>query len=450
MSQFDRVLWEEGMFLGPQHFQQWDRQSAHAFATRTRAVRALDWGATIIDVDQEALLGGQLALRRVAGVFGDGTAFSAPEVDSVPAPRPLKDAFPPSVTEARVYIALPRRRAGAMVAREDDPARTVTRYTRGLVTVIDEVGGAVERDIATARQNLRLLLEGEPRDDFESLPIAVVQRTPTGSFALAKGFIPTCLYASASTALMSILRRVFELLQAKRDELSAKRGQRLGGQAQYGAGGEMNILLLHTLSTHLPAIAHLYQQAQVHPSDIYRELACLAGGLSTFHASDRKTVIPPYHHDEPTEAFAALLHEVEELPGNLAPDRAVAIPMTLSERDVHQGRVVDESLFEQAEFYLAVRSEVGADRLIKEFPFKAKVSAPEQLGQIRTVAVMGVRMTHVQSAPSEIPQRAGAQYFRLQLEGKHWEAIKLARILALFVPADFTELALECYAVRRK
>ncbi len=449
MGQFDRVLWEEGMFLGPQHFQQWDRQQGQAITARTRAVCALDSGFTAIDVDQEALLGGQFALRRVAGVFADGTAFSAPDVDGVPAPRALKDAFPPAVTELKAFVALPRRRAGAMVAREDDPNRTVTRYTRGLVTVIDEVGGAVERDVAAARQNLRLMLDGEPRDDFETLPVAVIQRTPAGSFALAPRFVPTCLYASASTALMAIMRRVFELLQAKRDELNSKRGQRLGGAAQFGAGGEMNILLLHTLATHLPAIAHLYHQGKVHPGNVYRELACLAGALTTFQTGERKAAPPPYHHEEPTAGFEALLREVEELPGNLAPDRAVAVPLTSTDRDTWSGRVVDEALFEGAEFYVGVRSEVGTDKVIKEFPFKAKVSSPEQLPQIRTVAVMGVRMAHVASAPTEIPQRAGAQYFRLQPEGKHWDAIKLARMLAIFVPADFTELSLECYAVRR-
>jgi type VI secretion system protein ImpJ len=242
---------------------------------------------------------------------------------------------------------------------------------------------------------------------------------------------------------------VFEISSAKRDWLRSRRGQNVGGAAQFSVIGAMNLLLEHAIASHLPAIGHLYHRAHVHPSDAYREIACLAGALSTFSVSERAAAPPPYDHIQPTAGFKGLLKAIEDLHVEAVPDRCVSIPMTRGEMDTWSGRIVDESLFDSADFYLGVRCDAPADKVIKELPFKAKLTAPDMLAEIRSRALLGLKLAYVAAAPLEIPQRGGMHYFRMQQDGRHWEGVRTTRILAGAVPADFPELILECYAIRR-
>ena len=42
----DKVVWQEGMFLRAQHFQQQDRHAEHLLQARVAPLRAHPWGVT--------------------------------------------------------------------------------------------------------------------------------------------------------------------------------------------------------------------------------------------------------------------------------------------------------------------------------------------------------------------------------------------------------------------
>ena len=76
MDDQQKVLWTEGMFLAPHHFQQWDRHQAATLWSHLRAVQALGWGLSELKLDEDALAIGDVVIHRCAGVMQDGTAFS--------------------------------------------------------------------------------------------------------------------------------------------------------------------------------------------------------------------------------------------------------------------------------------------------------------------------------------------------------------------------------------
>ena len=112
MTWSNRVVWLEGMFLRAQHFQQQDRWFETQLRDRTAALRSHAWGLTEGAINRSLLTTGQFALATGSGIFEDGTPFSLPgEVDQ-PAPLDLTE----STRNAVVYLALPIRQAGAIVA----------------------------------------------------------------------------------------------------------------------------------------------------------------------------------------------------------------------------------------------------------------------------------------------------------------------------------------------
>ena len=78
MSWTNRVIWQEGMFLRAQHFQQQDRWLEALVRGRTGMLRPYPWGMTEYAIDRDLLATGRFALSSGAGVFEDGTLFVIP------------------------------------------------------------------------------------------------------------------------------------------------------------------------------------------------------------------------------------------------------------------------------------------------------------------------------------------------------------------------------------
>ena len=73
MSWTNRVVWQEGMFLRTQHFQQQDRWTESLVRGVTRALRPHPWGLIDYTVDRDLLGTGRFALSSASGMFDDGT-----------------------------------------------------------------------------------------------------------------------------------------------------------------------------------------------------------------------------------------------------------------------------------------------------------------------------------------------------------------------------------------
>ncbi len=110
MSWTNRVVWQEGMFLRTQHFQQQDRWTEQLLRGRVQALRPHPWGLVEYALDRDLLGTGRFALASAAGVFEDGTPFALPGETDHPPPLEL----PESARNVLVYLALPVRQAGAV------------------------------------------------------------------------------------------------------------------------------------------------------------------------------------------------------------------------------------------------------------------------------------------------------------------------------------------------
>ena len=86
MSDNNRVVWSEGLFLRPQHFQQQERYLEAYIEGRAAALQSYPWGLTELEIERDLLGIGKLGLRRARGVFPDGTPFVMPDTDPLPAP----------------------------------------------------------------------------------------------------------------------------------------------------------------------------------------------------------------------------------------------------------------------------------------------------------------------------------------------------------------------------
>ena len=98
MIQSSKLLWGEGLFLRPQHFQRQDAYHEWRLAEVSRAMHPYAWGLRRAKVDVDGLATGVLRFVELQLIFADGELYSAPQEDELPAPVSL-ESIPAGTSE---------------------------------------------------------------------------------------------------------------------------------------------------------------------------------------------------------------------------------------------------------------------------------------------------------------------------------------------------------------
>ena len=144
-----RVVWSEGMYIGPHHFQAQSRYFEDSTQFVTASIRRDYYGFLGVEVDAEALRNGTLALLHARGIFPDGLLFKMPESDPLPPARPIADIFPSDRDKVTVYLSISARKSSGVNCALNETAANGARFTALTTTVRDEVNGVDEKSLRT-------------------------------------------------------------------------------------------------------------------------------------------------------------------------------------------------------------------------------------------------------------------------------------------------------------
>ncbi len=179
-----KIIWAEGMLLQQQHLQQHDRYWRNYIEGRFgRAPRG--WGLSRLEVDEHQLALGKLALLACDGIMPDGTPFSLPLDDDLPAAREV----PEDARDVLVVLALPLARPGAPEAAGDEPEAAHARYRIAECEVRDGNAGADRKRCCKSDGcACALALHHEVAEGHAVLGIArIVERRSDGTVILDPG-----------------------------------------------------------------------------------------------------------------------------------------------------------------------------------------------------------------------------------------------------------------------
>ncbi|MEJ7804780.1 MAG: type VI secretion system baseplate subunit TssK, partial [Telluria sp.] len=101
-----KVLWGEGLFLRPQHFQQQDQYHEHRLNESVKAIHPYAWGVNTLQVDRDALSNNALRVMELSLRFQDGELYDAPGADELPETVDLSELLQSQQT-VTFYAALP-------------------------------------------------------------------------------------------------------------------------------------------------------------------------------------------------------------------------------------------------------------------------------------------------------------------------------------------------------
>ncbi len=444
MSWKDKVVWQEGMFLRAQHFQQQDRYVEQLVQARSAPLRAHPWGLTEYALDRDLLGAGKFAISNIAGVLEDGTPFAIPGTADQPAPLDLSDG----VRNQVVYLALPEKQFGSpevSAGRDTDEKRA--RYQMTAFEAHDtHSDGTLAAELATGRPRLRYMLESEERAGFTCLGLArIVEVQADRRVVIDDRFIPPCLRISAVAPLSNIVAELVGLLGQRAEALAA----RLSQPGARGVAEVADFLLLQAINRSLPLLAHYADAGNLHPEELFSTLVQLAGELATFTAPDKRASrYPAYRHDDLQRSFAPVIADLRRSLSAVLETNAVEIPLQERSHGVRVGPILDRNLLRAGQFVLTVTADTPGEHIRRQFPNQVKIGAVEHIRELVNVALPGIVVRPLPVAPRQIPFHAGSVYFELDRGSPHWQQMQTSGGFAIHVSGDFPNLKLSLWAIR--
>lgn len=437
MRQMQPVLWTKGVLLSPQHLQVQDRFLEDLVAFRLSAVAAWRWGFASLSLDTEALAEGMVALDSARGVFPDGLTFDVPGADAAPAARDVGEILSddPDVREGYVHLAIAEwKPGGTNVGMQPG---TGARFDAEMVYRRDDTTGEGEKPILVGRKNLRLIGEEERIEGLMTLPVARLVRSESGEVTVDPSFVPPVVNHAASAHLVSLNRRLLEIMTARSSTLKGLRRQRNEFLADFSQFDVASFWLLYTVNSYLPLVRHFLDSGEGHPLEMYRTWAALAGALTTFSPDVTPADLPGYDHRNLQVSFERLDDVIRSLLATVVPSTHVALPLRPTQPHIQAVALDEERYLGATEIYLALRSEIDGAELAKRAPQLVKVSSGDRVEVLIRQALPGVALRHVVEPPGSLPIKLDYQYFRLDRTGPEWEAIRRARNVAVYFPSDF-------------
>lgn len=442
MRQLQPVLWTKGVLLTPQHLQAQDRHHEDTLAFQVGALLFCPWGFADLTFDHAALEAGTLVINSARGRFPDGLLFDAPAAGPTPAPKLIIEAFGADQRSLLAYLAVPEYRPGARnVTRPGDA--TAARWQADEQLVRDETTGLTERPIQVAPPSLRLLLEGENSDGYTTLPVARLVRSAQGAVMFDHTFVPPVLDFAVSETLLQIARRLVERLAARAASLAGSRRQRNLGLTDFSVADVGAFWLLYTVNTHFPGLRHLAETRHGHPSALWDAMLHLVGALSSFGARSDARVLPSYDHLRLGERFRELEAQLYALLDGAIVDTVVSLPLKVVHPTLHAVAIEQAAWLDAPQWFLAVSGSGRQHDLIARVLHGCKVGAADVVETLVRQALPGMELTHVASPPAAVPVQLDFQYFAVAKTGAAWDAIALARNLAIYVPDALADARFE-------
>lgn len=378
MSSPHPVIWHEGLFVKPQHFQQQARAAEVAVQQRLSSLNDSLYGFTELQLNSEFLSFGKIAIIRARGIMPDGTVFDIP--NDLPPPAPLEIADSSAIGKV-VILALPLGSDSLLEVRWPEQYAN-SRYIAHRQAVHDTQsidGDQVSIDLALP--NLQLMLDTNERSAFTHIALGkILDKRPGGSLVMDENFYPTSLSLQAVPALQRYLGEVTGLMRARAGLLA----ERIASPGQSAVADVTDFNLLQTLNRLFPLFQHLACQHHVHPAQLYTTFAQACGELATFTDEGRlPQVYPAYQHDNLRESFMALEHTLRRALSTVLRARAVSLPIERQPFGVMNAPLLDKRLLVDSDFVVAARAALPLETLRQQFPagqgqFHGKPQPPDQ------------------------------------------------------------------------
>ncbi|MBN6069215.1 type VI secretion system baseplate subunit TssK [Aggregatibacter actinomycetemcomitans] len=444
MSLSNRVLWKEGLFIRPQHFQQ-ESRFLTAQLKQVIDISAYNLGLINVIFDQQQLTYGKFALAQCKGVMPDGTLFDLPITDSLPSPISISS----SLIGETIYLCLPIVAGGeGEVKYSANNSDTVDSRSEVIFTEVKDSHSenGVYTQIELLKNQYFFKSSLDDLSNYVVLPLAKIKDISLDhQVVLDEDFYPMSLHISAMPLFVKKLSELSDLISLRAQSII----NRIGRPEQSGVADVNDFLMLLALNRALPLVKSIVKLSKGHPLSVYEFLASLRSELATFVLKERfSETFYEYLHDNPALALNPLFNDIKSYLSVVTSAKVIPLPVIAHQYGIYTSQINDSTLYSTAEFIIAIKAHLQPDLLKNQFVQQTKISSIEQINQLVHLQLPGVPVHALPVAPRYLPYHSGFMYFQLDKTSSFWESLSSSSGFGFHITGNYPGLEIEFWAIR--
>ncbi len=448
MSSNSKVVWSDGLFVKPHHFQQNTRWTESLVQKVTKAIQPNCFGLLHYKVNEEMLAQGKVSLVSASGIMPDGTPFDLPTDDEPPAALEIDEGF---TANELVYLCIPYSIDGGVEveAHQSSQSEVASRFVRSDVALRDNTVQAGElAQVPVQRAKPLLMLGSKDLSAFARIVIGrIIEKRNDGAIVWDNDFLPTMLSISSSASLIRFLATLADGVDNRAEAIAA----RIGKPDQNGVAEVSDFLLLQALNRISPRLRHFVRLPVMHPEETFQFLISIVGELSTFLRTERTVPdLPIYDHANPQNCWVDVMTILRGLFAASMQANAVRIDHAVKRHGYVLAPVPERQILssEEYEFVLAIKANVPQDRLHRDFVAQCKVSSIQKIRDLVQKQLPGIPLKLMPVAPRQLPYHAGYSYFALDRTTEAWRFMDNTEGFAFHIAGEFPDLQIQFWAYK--
>jgi type VI secretion system protein ImpJ len=437
-----KVVWKEGLFLRPQHFQQNDRYFSYELAQRTRELIPNAWGLFDLQIDSHYLSLGKIVLKKVSGVLPDGTFF---ELDSSSDIVSLEVGNTDSLKA--FYLALPVNIHDNDEIRFLDQKNILTRFIAKNIEDVPNVnsGENSHSDVLVSHFDFKILFEEDVNEGYSVIKLGTIgDISASGGISLDTTYLPTYLHLHQSKELLVKLKELINTLKYRTEKLSEKLSDSSVQSTELG-----DYLMLQLLNKAQSRLYYYMSQDRIHPADIFLELSSLASELAVFMKKEKRLLEEfTYNYEKQSESFNILLQELENMLSLVLEQNSIALPIQKQKYGIYTAKISEKSMVTTSSFILAIKADIDSDKLKKLLLANLKVGSIETIRDLVNYHLAGFKLKSLASAPRQIPYKVNYLYFQLEINSEDKEKLMNSGGFAFHLSGELPNVVYTLWAIR--
>lgn len=441
MSEYSPIVWCEGMFLRPLHFQQQERSINFESKGIQRLLSPYPWGVGALSINQALLKEGQIQLEQCQAIFPDMTLIDIPNKEFVPEAVLVGS----EITDTYVALVIPFDRVtGQNVSTYDDDL--VTRYTYQDQSVTDNVTGLDEEVLQLAALRVQIKITNDNLPGYLSIRIARIREvTVEGEIILDASYIPPTLNANENTTLNKYLVNVVAMIKIRADAVA----QRLG-HGKSASASTVDFVMLQMLNRYETTLRQLSKSANLHPFDLSTSLLGLIGELATFSAKDKR---PPklleYQHTQINDVFHSYHQILSQYLSVVLEQTATKLPLDIRQYGIRVTPIPDKKILSTCQFVIAVKADMAGEELRTRLPSQIKLGPVENIRDLINNQLHGISISALAVVPRQLPYQTGYHYFEVNKQGMYWQRLLESGGLAIHLSGSYPGLDIELWTINQ-
>ena len=436
-----QVVWKEGIFISPQHFQQQAlhfKSYIHNYASTVGYTK--HYGLGDITVNTDLLKMGKIAISDCFGLFPDGHYFHLDEEIVIDVPQ--------DAVKKTLYLLIPIALKGAPAYGQS--ADEATRFICQTMTSYNNSSQESDSlEIEVARDNVGLSIGETDMAGYMSFPIArILETRESGEIVFDSSFVPACIHFQASIYLSDKVKMLQSLIQNRADEVNkriAAGQQNKSEQTLY-----KDYLWLQTLNRWLPWAAWIQHDLQYPTHQLYRDLCTLSADISGL-TPELPDSFPELNYDQLYQVFSPIFMKLRDQLSLVLQDSVVEYRW---DRELFDKRRLLRTIIQNPDamltrrFVMSVESSLDTETLAQTIPQSITMAGKSNIVELVRNAMSGVEVKHLAVAPNELKPKASAAYFEINIHHQLWQdMLQKGETLHMHVNTRVPDLDVILYAI---